>query len=289
MKRFLYAIMAVSSLVITSCGQKKEAVSAPEKTKVCAAPDYLDQELLDELNAIEAENEANALEDAIDDEEDDIEEDENELIDELADDEAEADALEALRAEEEAFKGMSPEEIAEAERQIMAELAELIARQQEQGGTMAAVGPDQFNTAFDLEKMTEQERNELLAWHNNAEEWAQHELMLAKDESEAEGFKPMMFAKHSTDLLPSQSDVIADNVKFAKAAIEQGRVLVVTAHAEADAEDPMALSTERAEIIKNTLVAAGVDAEALHTAGYGASLLELFDAGAASTSQLIVC
>jgi|GEM_PF-3247256 len=331
MKRFLYAMMAVSSLMISGCG-KKEATKAPSadassmKNNMAACQyvadnDLSDQDLadamkmlqdlqdseneyvdeaLDEASQAVEDDEEIIAEDLIDDEalkaladltlkkrdrkeiKKDLNEDEDRLVDDMAEDVIADDELAEMQLEQgllEALEKMTPEERQAAEEEALRELAAYLNSQK-----MAAVGEDRF--AAD---MNDAEREQLVAWQNDAEMWAKNELQMAALESKELGFPALTFEEHSATLAPGQDDALESTIRSAKEAVKDGRILVVTAQAKADDENPLELSNARAEYIKNQLVAAGVSAEALHVAGYGASLNDLFDASAASQGQIIVC
>jgi outer membrane protein OmpA-like peptidoglycan-associated protein len=255
MKSFLYAATAASLLMTIGCGQKKEV--APAKATVAAIPanELSDEELLTLLEA-----EADALED-------ETEEEESEELDALADlDEADVEEMEEM------FKNMTPEQIKQVEQEAMAELARLIAMEQEKNGETAAMEEDAFQGSFDLEHMTPEEKEQLLAWQTAAQEWATDQLRLAQEESAELGLKPVLFADNSADLAAGQDAILEKDITVLRSAIADGRDVVINGHAEDDAQDPVGLSLERAETIKNILVAAGLDAEHLHATGYGSAL-----------------
>ncbi len=266
MKRFLYAVMVVSlgitALSMTGCGKKKDVVK--EQRMLLNDEDTMtDEELLNALNEL----------------------DEEELEEELESEEAaelEEEIVEAELEEEldDIYQGMTPEEIEEAERLAMEELAALIA--QEQGERTLAMGPD----AFDIENMTPEQAAEFAEYQKTAEEWARQELALAAQESEAFGFQRIEFAPNSSTILPGQEEALANNVKFARLALEQGHDLVIGAHAEPTASSPVELSNARAEELRKALAAAGVDANHLHAAGYGNYLI---DATSHTAANIILC
>jgi len=267
MKRVLYAVMGVrlgiASLSPTGCGKKKESVKQ-QRVAVSAQDDMTDEELLAALNEIEESELEEALE----------EEDEEELDEELAEEELEEEL-------EDIYKGMTPEEIEEAERLAMEELAALIAQEHGNGNAMA-MGPD----AFDLASMSPEEQAEFAEYQKTAAAWAQQELALAAEESAALGFTRIEFEKNSSAMLPGQEAALANNIKCARAALEQGRDLVIGAHAEQNAPQALELSNARAAVLRDALTAAGLDANHIHAAGYGNYLL---DAASQSAAEVIVC
>jgi outer membrane protein OmpA-like peptidoglycan-associated protein len=267
MKSFLYAAMAASLLMTIGCGQKKEV--APVKATETTLPtnDLSDDELLALLEA-----EADALEADADENEDEDD------LDQLADlDEADVQEMEEM------FKNMTPEQIKQVEQEAMAELARLIAMEQEKNGETAAMGDDAFPRSFDLEKMTPEEREQLVAWQQEAAAWASEQLELAKMESEELGIQPVLFAHNSADLEDNQDGIIKSNIAALRRALEDGRDVVLSGHAEENAQEPLELSQARAETLKNVLVAAGLDADHIHSTGYGNAL------AASSSVDFLIC
>ena len=268
MKSFLYAAMAASLLMTIGCGQKKEVAPAQATQSTIPSHDLSDDELLALLEA-----QADALE--TEDAEEEVEE---ELEDALADlDEEDVQEMEEM------FKNMTPEQIKQVEQEAMAELARLIAMEQEKNGESAAMGDDAFPRSFDLESMTPEERENLVAWQEEAAVWANEQLALAKQESEELGLQPVLFADNSSEIAEGQDTILNANINVIRGAIEDGRDVVISGHAEADAEDAIALSQARAETLKNVLVAAGLDGDHIHSTGYGNAL------AATSTVDFLVC
>ena len=140
MKRFLYAAMVVSlgitSLGFISCGKKKEAVKTSQNAR---KNDMTNEELLAAIRMINDEDIESEIENDLDDAEENLEEAEaniahaQEDLDEVDEDLAEVELEDELEDElENLYANMTPEEIEEAERQAMEELAALIAQEQEE-------------------------------------------------------------------------------------------------------------------------------------------------------------
>jgi outer membrane protein OmpA-like peptidoglycan-associated protein len=258
MKSFLYAAMAASLLMTIGCGQKKEVAPIKAIEATMPANDLSDDELLALL-------EASA--DVLEGDETENEEDEEELQDyeeDLQDDE--------IKQVEEMFKNMTPDEIKKVEQEAMAELARLIAMEQEKNDELAAVGSDAFPRSFDLETMSPEEREQLVAWQEEAAAWATDQLRTAQEESAEMGLKPILFAHNSAELTDDQNEALKNNMAVICEAIKEGRDVVISGNAEEGAKDPLALSQARAETLKNVLVAAGLDANHIHSTGYGSAL-----------------
>ena len=156
----------------------------------------------------------------------------------------------------------------------MEELEALIA--QEHGTTnKMAMGPDQFEN-----------EEQLAQYQKTAEAWARQELALAAEESAALGFKRIEFAKNSAEMLPGQEAALSDNIKYASLALEKGSDLVIGAHAEEGSADPLSLSNARAAVLRDALIAAGLDQNHIHAAGYGSYII---DAESQNAADVIVC
>lgn len=258
MKSFLYAAMAASLLMTIGCGQKKEVAPAKAISATIPANDLSDEELLALL-------EAGA--DALEGDESEMGEDEEELPD--YDEDLQEDEIKQV---EEMFKNMTPDEIKKVEQEAMAELARLIAMEQEKNDELAEVGNDSFPRSFDLEGMSPEEREQLVAWQEEAAAWATDQLRTAQEESAELGLKPILFAHNSTELTGNQDEALEANIAVIREAIQEGRDVVISGNAEEDAENALALSQARAEALKTVLVAAGIDANHIHSTGYGSAL-----------------
>ena len=68
---------------------------------------------------------------------------------------------------------MTPAELARAEEEAVKELAKIIA---EEAADMPIAAMDDEFSAFDYESLTEQEKAQLLAWEQEAEQWAREQL-----------------------------------------------------------------------------------------------------------------
>lgn len=278
----MLASMTVAGLGMVGCGQKKEA--KPVKAQQMAVEgdaDMSDDELLSVLDMLEDTD----MEDLTsEDEEEALDELEDELEEELAGDSMDLDMDDVDM--DDIFKGMSAEEIADAEKEAMAELAELIAREQEKNTQMAGVGPDLFDPAFDFEGMSPEDRASLLAWHENAISFAQQELETAARESKELGFENIVFAANSAEIPASQRAILASNIDIARAAIESDHDVVLVGHAEESAANPVQLSQDRAAALREAFIAAGLDENRLHATGYGAVLM---NDSAGAIAECLVC
>jgi len=263
MKSFLYAAMAASLLMTIGCGQKKEVAPAKAIESTLPKKDLSDDEFLALL-----ESGADALES---DDESAYESDEDEDEQGLPDYDADFQEDE-IKQVEEMFKNMTPDEIKKVEQEAMAELARLIAMEQEKNDELAAVGSDAFPRSFDLEAMSPEEREQLVAWQEEAAAWATDQLRTAQEESAEMGLQPILFAHNSAELTDDQKEVLAENIVVIREAIQAGRDVVISGNAEDDAENALAISQARAETLKNVLVAAGLDANHIHSTGYGSAL-----------------
>jgi len=271
MKRFLYAVMVVSlgitSLGMIGCGKKKVS---PKKqpAALLMEDDMTDEELLAALNLLQAEEleeEEEELEEEIEELEEEVEELEEEVEEDLVNQFEDAEIEEELA---EIYKGMSPEEIEEAERLAMEELAALIAQEHNSTNKMA-MGEDAFD-------------------QKTAQQWARNELMLAAKESAAFGFERIEFAKNSTEMLPGQKDVLEQNIQCAKAALDKGSDIVIGAHAFDDEGDAVSLSNARANTLREAFINAGLDDSRIYAAGYGSYMTDAESTKGAS-AEVIIC
>jgi len=253
MKSFLYAAMAASLLMTIGCGQKKEV--APAKAIESTLPE---KELTDDEFLALFESGADALESGYEGDEED-EEDDEEKEDEM-------------KQVEEMLKTLSPEDLKKIEAEAMAELARLIAEEQEKTGKAIAMGEDEFPRSFDLDAMSPEEQKQFVAWQEEAAAWATDQLRTAQEESAEMGLQPILFAHNSAELTGDQDEALKTNIAVIREAIEEGRDVVISGNAEQDAENALALSQARAETLKNVLVAAGLDANHIHSTGYGSAL-----------------
>ncbi|MEI7580508.1 MAG: OmpA family protein [bacterium] len=264
MKSFLYAAMAASLLMTIGCGQKKEVAPAKAIESTLPKKDLSDDEFLALL-----ESGADALES--DDESAYESDDENSYKDAYESDDEE-DKEDEIKQVEEMLKHLSPGELKKIEAEAMAELTRLIAMEQEKTGKAAAIGDDAFPRSFDLEAMSPEEREQLVAWQEEAAAWATDQLRTAQEESAALGLKPILFAHNSAELADDQDKALETNIAVIREAIEEGRDIVISGNAEDNADDALALSQARAETLKNVLIAAGLNGDNIHSTGYGTAL-----------------
>jgi outer membrane protein OmpA-like peptidoglycan-associated protein len=120
--------------------------------------------------------------------------------------------------------------------------------------------------------MSPEEREQLVAWQEEAAAWATDQLRTAQEESAELGLKPILFAHNSTELNSDQDEALEANIAVIREAIEEGRDVVISGNAEENAENALALSQARAETLKNVLVAAGLNGDHIHSTGYGSAL-----------------
>ncbi len=103
--------------------------------------------------------------------------------------------------------------------------------------------------------------NDLIAWNDE---------QLLQETAEAE-FKTVLFDFNAKAPRADQKSLLQDDVKLAKAAIEEGKRLRIHGHTDqmGAAGHNLALSEKRAQSVKNALVEAGVPSEKVEVVGFG--------------------
>lgn len=91
------------------------------------------------------------------------------------------------------------------------------------------------------------------------------------DHNAAYGFKVVHFNFNKNDIRADQRDVVAADVELAKAAVQDGKNVVIEGHTcqIGSAAYNLALSQRRAESVKHEMIEHGVPAQAVKTVGLG--------------------
>ena len=102
----------------------------------------------------------------------------------------------------------------------------------------------------------------------------ENELLVTADEAslvEELGFKRVQFDFNQNSIRKDQAPVIDADVKAAKEAVKQGKTVAIQGHTcqIGSAGYNISLSQQRAETVKQKIVAAGVPSEHIKTVGYG--------------------
>lgn len=280
----------VASLAMAGCGSKKEEKKvAPKAAQIIADENEMsDEELLAVLDMLDDEG------DELDSETEELEEElAEELVDELeeeAEEELDDAAMAEIEEDEDDFMAnLSPEERDAIREEAMRELATILRQEEDKRSQVASMGEDLFDPVFDREKLTVAEREELMNWERDAVAFARTELEEAARESDLLGLKSVKFAANSAAMLASERDVLEKNIEVARAALAAGRDIVCAGHAEESATDPLKLSQQRAESLRQAFIDAGLNPAQLHATGYGETLGEFMSPAASSSVELLVC
>ncbi len=124
-------------------------------------------------------------------------------------------------------------------------------------------------SAEDLDKASKNKVKELVSAASGS-----NELLATADEAALDselGFKRVQFDFNKNSIRKDQLQVVAADVEAAKKAVQYGKKVAVQGHTcqIGSAGYNMSLSQQRAESIKQKMVAAGVPSEFVKTVGYG--------------------